>query len=148
MRSLTNQYTDLHTNNKSLCFYKNIKSFESMHYKMANLFREHVERHDQLQFEHDQLKLELNKLKKDDQKILTDISKKLNNVLKDQGEKELLIQLQLNRAKILDHFTLAYLSELDLKPSQIKLVQGVNDEGYVEMYFEKHSDLILPDHVK
>lgn len=141
MKSLVNQAKELLYKGETAAFIENLDNFETNHYELRNEYLN-------LEEEFDQLKYELAELKKSDSNALTDISKKLSKTLKNEGEKELVIQFQLNRAKIMDHFTMAYIAELNLKPSQVKLVQGVNDEGFVEMYFEKHSNLILPDSAK
>ena len=142
MKSLSNQYKEIYKDqiiNSSLA--ENISDFESEHYKVKN---ENTE----LKEDMEQIKFELDQLKKDDSNALVDISKKLSEALKSGGEDELLKQFALNRAKIMDHFTMAYIAELNLKPSQVQLVQGVNDDGEVVMYFEKHSTLILPNNLK
>ena len=90
------------------------------------------------------LQLSINVAKEDHQNKLAEISKKLSKVLKTDGDDEMIAELQLHRATIMDHFTLAYMAELELKPSEIKLVQGINSDGYVEMYFVKNSLILMP----
>lgn len=140
MKSLANQFKE---NNLILSdeLYQGLIDFESAHYKMKN-------EHSDLKEECEELKYSLKQIRENDENALTDISKKLSKVLKNEGEKELIAQFSLNRARIMDHFTMAYIAELKLKPSQVKLVQGVNEEGFIEMFFEKHSNLILPDSLK
>lgn len=111
--------------------------------KMENLYYGALNKNEDLFEERENLRFEIESLKKDDQKCLVDISKKLSTTLKSLGEDEMLKELMLQRAKILDHFTLSYLAEMELKPSQIKLIQSVNVNGEIEMYFEKHSNIIL-----
>ena len=79
---------------------------------------------------------------KNDQESLIDISKKLNAIHKTLGEDRMFQQLMLHRAKIMDHFALAYMADTGFKPSEIKLVQGINEDGYVEMFFEKNSKIL------
>ena len=78
-----------------------------------------------------------------DQDCLTDISRKLNTTLKNLGEDEMIKDLMLQRAKILDHFTMAYMADSKLKPKELKLIQSVNENNEIEMYFEKHSLIIV-----
>lgn len=90
------------------------------------------------------LEKELTRFQADDILSLIDISKRLNKTLKGSGEDEMIAQLMLERAKIMDHFTLAYLADTGFKPSQIKLVQGMNNRTEMfEMYFEKITTIIL-----
>lgn len=92
----------------------------------------------------DDLAKELTKFQADDILSLIDISKRLNKTLKGSGEDEMISQLMLERAKIMDHFTLAYLADTGFKPSEIKLVQGMNNRTEMfEMYFEKITTIIL-----
>lgn len=95
-----------------------------------------------LQKELDLIRMENQQLKADPQNQLIEISKKLSKVLKKSGEDEMIAQLALDRAKVLDHFTLAYMGDLKLRPSEVKLVQGFNADGYFEMFFEKNSKII------
>ena len=73
------------------------------------------------------------------QKALTDISKKLSEVLKNENTDELLSELMLYRAQALDHFTLAYMAEKGVLPSDIKMLSGYNKHGYYEVFFELKS---------
>ena len=148
MRSIVHRLLKIDFDCLNPDLFKAIESLESNYYKLKNENADLDEQYEDLRYESKNLKIELDKLKTDDQKSLTDISKKLSNALKNEGEKEMIEIFVLNRAKILDHFTMAYVAELNLKPSQVKLVQGVGEDGFVEMFFEKHSNLILPNSAK
>ena len=141
MKSLKNIYEEVHDRYKIDSFAKLIDKFETDHFKMKNEYSDLIE-------DFDQLKFELESIKKDDSNNLVNISKKLNKILKKSGEKEMVEQVLLQRAKILDHFTLAYLAETGLKPSEIKLVQGYDENGFFEMHFEKNTQIIMPEDIK
>lgn len=136
MKSLANQLKDYRVGDLPT-FSKNIEKFESAHYKLKN---DHAELHENFA----QLTYELSKLNQSHQLALTEISKKLNKTLKGFGDDAMVTELALSRAKVLDHFVLAYMAELGLKPSEIKMVQGFDKDGYVEVYFEKNSKILLP----
>lgn len=146
MKSILKMYKSIHGDQKNI--YSELSEFETEHYKLVNENRENIEQIDQLKFDLLNAITELDQIKTNDQNVLTDISKKLSSTLKIDGEDDLMTQFVFERSKIMDHFTMAYIAELKLKPSQVKLVQGVNEDGLIEMYFEKHSNLILPDNLK
>lgn len=135
MKSIANEYWD--SEKESMCFFEKLEKFELNHYKQKNELAEAKE-------EIERLKFELTKFQADDILSLIDISKRLNKTLKGSGEDEMVSQLMLERAKIMDHFTLAYLADTGFKPSEIKLVQGMNNRTEMfEMYFEKITTIIL-----
>lgn len=135
MQSLENKLIESGYNLVNPDLFNQIVEMEKMYYGASNINLDLQEEINHLNFKFDQLQI-------DDQKCLVDISKKLSTTLKTFGEDEMLNQIMLMRAKILDHFTLAYISELKLKPSQVKLIQSVNNNNEIEMYFEKHSEII------
>ncbi len=114
-----------------------IQKFETDYYETKNQILDIIEENELLQFN-------LNQVAQNHSLQLTDISKKLNKTQKNLGENETLKEIMLQRAKILDHFTMAYMAEMELKPSKIRLVTNVTDNGEIQMYFEKHSDIIMP----
>lgn len=136
MESLANKLIKSGYNVVNPKLFKEIESLEDKFYELENDHLETIERMGELRHER-------NELLKDDQNALVDISKKLSTTLKSLGEDEMLKELMLQRAKIMDHFTMAYLTEMELKPSQIKLIQSVNENNEIEMYFEKHSLIIV-----
>lgn len=140
MKSLLNQLKEVLSGKDPIPFLdfgNQLNTFESNHYKLKN---EHAD----LQEEYDQLKFEVQQVKQDDANWLVELSKKLAKTFKSGGADKMLAELTLHRAKIMDHFTMAYMAELNLKPSEVKLIQGINEQGYVEMYFEKNSLVLLP----
>ena len=141
MKSLANRLVLIGFNSTNPELFEEIKKFETSHYMMGNVLKNVQEHNGKIHYE-------LHQLKEDDLKALVDISKKLSITLKGLGEDEMIKEIMLMRAKIMDHFTLAYLAEMELPPSQIKLVQCVNANGEIEMYFEKHSNIILPGDIK
>jgi hypothetical protein len=78
----------------------------------------------------------------DHQNALVEISKKLAKTQKELGQDEMLAELMLERAKILDHFTMAYLADTGYKPSEIKLGTSMSDNS-IYFFFEKKDKLEL-----
>jgi len=74
---------------------------------------------------------------------LTDVSKKLGKVIKAGGQAQMLAEMQLYRAEIMDHFALAYMEEMKLMPSQIKLVQEFVDDTFQMYFVQKTGNIIL-----
>lgn len=133
MQSLANKLKESGYNIVNPKLFKEVEALENLYHATSNRNKDLAEENESLIFQ----------IQNDDQKCLVDISKKLNETLKSVGQNEMINQLMLERAKILDHFTMAYMAELNLKPSEVKLIQSVNHNGDVEMYFEKHSNIIV-----
>ena len=130
MQSIANKLREINFDKSAPWTFERIEKFEIDHYKMKN---DYADMRENLK----QVKYELDQIKKDDKFQLTEISKKLSKTSKNSGQDEMMKDLALMRAKIMDHFMLAYLADTGLKPNEVKIVQGFNDEGYVEIYFEK-----------
>ena len=86
-------------------------------------------------------------LKKEMEKInaqyqLGVMSKRLGKLIKNNELKEYVEQLLELKGKIIDQFTLAYMAETQLLPSQIKFIQETDEFGVVEFSFEKKSLII------
>lgn len=124
-----------------LCHFANNGNYNAnLYMKLLEIEKEHKG----LMHENENLKKELTKPQADDILCLIDLSKKLNVKLKSEGESAMVSELMLQRAKVMDHFTLAYLADTGFKPSEIKLVQGMNNQTEMfEMYFEKITNIIL-----
>jgi len=85
---------------------------------------------------------------------LIEISKKIKNKMKkdlrgiQEKEKNALVgwlaEVQLLKATILDHFTMAYMADSGLGPKDVKLLQNKLPNGSVEFIFEKNSSIIMP----
>ena len=136
MASIANQLKQINFHAIQPLLFKQIERFENEFYKLKNKHSNTLE-----ELEHQEYTLDL--LRKKDDDHLVDISKRLTGILKNHGQDKMIEELLLARAKIMDHFTLAYMAELKLNPSEIKLVQGIDSEGYVEIYFVKNSPIIL-----
>ena len=132
--SIANQLTAQGFNEADQLLFKRIKKLEESFYSQKN---EIVQLKEDL--EHKEYELDL--LRKTDSDHLVDISKKLNKTVKSLGEDEMIKELVLIRGKVIDHFILAYSAETGLKPSELRLIQGVGEDGFVAIYFEKKDEV-------
>ena len=136
MKSLVNRFKELEKW-QNISFEVSLENFERDFYKLKN---ENADLKEEIK----ELKYQLKSIKEDDKNCLKNLSKKMVSVLKVSGEEELIKQITLERAKIIDHFTLAYLAESGANISQVKLVQDRDAlTGSIEMYFEKKTSIIL-----
>lgn len=145
MKSIISSYKTWHKDESySLIFSKEIELLEDEFYQTKNSLADAKEEIKELQWQLKQSKEEVEELKSDDVANLTSISKKMSKVLKGNGEKAMIQEIALERAKILDHFSLAYLADSGLEIGNLQLVQGVDPQtGMFEIYFTKKTKIIL-----
>ena len=98
--------------------------------------------YDELVQENKELKEKIENFENDHVNNLTAMSKKLNKNVIGKNMDEVAQEISLMRAKILDHFMMAYLAETGLKPNEVKMVHGTNSDGYFELYFVKNTKII------
>lgn len=134
MKSISNQLREFDV---PLSLLEKVEKFETDYYQNKNQILDLEENNELLQFN-------LNQVAENHSLQLVDISKKLSKTKKNLGDNEMLNEIMLQKAKIIDHFTMAYLAEMELKPSEIRMITNVTQDGEIQMYFEKHSDIIMP----
>lgn len=136
MKSIENTLKEIEFDIARPAIFEQIQVLEGLYYKLVNSYRD-------LEESRLELKYELDQLKNDDQRQLTSMSKKLNKLLRAGSEDEVVSHIMVNRATILDHFAMAYMAETGSKPSEIKMLSGMNSDGHFEIYFDKKSEIVL-----
>jgi ribosomal protein S3 len=73
---------------------------------------------------------------------LEKIKARLAEVFESEDQAEVMANFLIHRNNLLDNFRLAYMAEMELLPSQVKLVQRENEHGEIELFFDKNSKII------